>query len=42
MLATLDTIKSKFGGAEGYMKQKCGFDDDDIREIRNNIVERAD
>lgn len=39
MLATLDMIKNKYGGAEGYLKQKCGFEDHDIERIRLNIIE---
>lgn len=39
MLATLDMIKNKYGGAEGYLKQKCGFEDQDIERIRKNIIE---
>lgn len=39
MLATLDMIKNKFDGAEGYLKQKCGFEDQDIERIRMNIIE---
>lgn len=41
MLASLAALKSKYGGAEGYMKQECGLDDEDIRKIRANLVERA-
>lgn len=39
MLATLDMIKSKYGGAEGYLKQKCGFEDQDIERIGRNVIE---
>lgn len=40
MLAMLESLRSKFGGAEGYIKQKCGLNDEDIRKIRSNIVEK--
>lgn len=39
MLATLDMIKNKYGGAEGYLKQKCGFEDKDVERIRKNVIE---
>lgn len=39
MLATLEMIKNKYGGAEGYLKQKCGFDDQDLERIRKNVIE---
>lgn len=39
MLATLEMIKTTYGGAEGYMKQKCGFNDEDIQKIRINVTE---
>lgn len=39
MLATLEMIKIKYGGAEGYLKQKCGFEEQDIERIRMNVIE---
>lgn len=39
MLATLEMIKNKYGGAEGYLKQKCGFEDQDVERIRKNVIE---
>lgn len=39
MLATLEFIKNKYGGAEEYLKQKCRFNDEDIQKIRANIIE---
>lgn len=39
MLATLEMIRSRFQGAENYLKQKCGFTDGDIQIIRANILE---
>lgn len=41
MLASLEMIKSKYGGAEGYLKKKCGFNDHDIQKIRMNITESS-
>lgn len=40
MLVTLQMIRSRFQGAESYLKQKCGFSDEDIQIIRSNILER--
>lgn len=40
MLATLQMIRDTYQGAEGYLKQKCGFSDEDIQIIRTNILER--
>lgn len=41
MLASLEMIQSKYGGAEGYLKKKCGFNDHDIQKIRMNIIESS-
>jgi hypothetical protein len=41
MLATLEMIKSRYQGAENYLKHICGFTDEDIRKIRTNIVEMS-
>lgn len=41
MLASLEMIKTKYGGAEGYLKNKCGFTDHDIQTIRTNITESS-
>lgn len=38
MLATLEMINKKFGGAEGYLQKKCGFNDGDIQRIRMNLI----
>lgn len=39
MLASLEMIKIKYGGSEGYLKQMCGFTDHDIQKIRTNVTE---
>ena len=39
MLASLEMIKSKYGGPEGYLKQMCSFTDYDIQKIRANVTE---
>lgn len=41
MLATLEMIREVYGGAEGYVKDKCGLSDDDIARIRQNMVHTA-
>lgn len=38
MLATLQMIKEKYGGAEGYIKDKCGLTEEDIEQIRKNLI----
>ncbi|KAA1473441.1 hypothetical protein DENSPDRAFT_839914 [Dentipellis sp. KUC8613] len=38
MLAFLQMFRERYGGAEAYLKQYCGFTDDDIATIRRNIV----
>lgn len=40
MMAALQMIQSKFQGAENYLKQQCGFSDEDIHIIRSNLVEK--
>lgn len=41
MMETLDMIRTRYGGAEGYMQQQCGFNSNDIERIRDNIIEEA-
>lgn len=41
MLATVEMIREKYGGADGYLRAKCGFGDDDISRIRANILDRV-
>jgi hypothetical protein len=38
MRATLEMIKEKFGGAEGYVKKYMSLTDEDIQIIRKNLV----
>ena len=38
MLATLAMVNEKYGGAEGYFKEKCGFSDQDVQKIRAHIM----
>ncbi|CAD6570168.1 MAG: hypothetical protein ASARMPRED_003524 [Alectoria sarmentosa] len=39
MLAAIEMIREKYGGAEGYLRTMCGFGDEDISEIRANITD---
>lgn len=38
MLATVKMIKAKYGGAEGYMMEKCGLSKSDVENIRKNLI----
>ena len=38
MLATLKMIRERFGGAEGYMLEKCGLTKVEIEKIRGNLI----
>lgn len=37
MVATLGMIREMYGGAEGYIKGPCGFSDEDVVKIRENL-----
>lgn len=38
MLGTLELIREKYGGPEGYMIDACGLSKDDVENIRKNLV----
>ncbi|CZR62857.1 related to protein-tyrosine phosphatase [Phialocephala subalpina] len=38
MLATLKMINENFGGAEGYIINKCGLTKTDVEKIRKNLI----
>lgn len=38
MLATLRMINENFGGAEGYVINKCGLTKSDVEKIRKNLI----
>ncbi|CRG87644.1 hypothetical protein PISL3812_04664 [Talaromyces islandicus] len=38
MVATLELIEKKYGGAEGYLKTALGFGDTDVELIRKNLT----
>ena len=41
MMATLEMIEERYGGAEGYLRDTLGFDDEDITIIRRNLLENT-
>jgi len=38
MVAFLDLLQEKYGGAEGYLKNYLGFSEEDITTIRKNLL----
>jgi len=38
MLATLEMIRQKYGGPEGYVIEKCGLSKEEISLIRSNLI----
>jgi len=42
MIAFLELLESKYGGAEGYIKHYVGLSEHDINTIRNNILVPGD
>jgi hypothetical protein len=38
MLATLRVIKEKFGGAEGYVIEKCGLSKEEVEKLKSNLI----
>ena len=41
MMAFLEWMRKKYGGAGGYLKGECSFGDEDIEKIKENLVEKA-
>lgn len=41
MLATIDFIRSEYGGAEGYLRDKSDLGDEDLRVIRENVSKKG-
>ena len=39
MLATIEMIREKYGGAQSYLKSHCGLGDEDVEEIRKSIMD---
>ena len=37
MLATLEVVRERYGGVEGYLRGKCGLGVEDVRRIRENL-----
>ncbi|KAK3683083.1 hypothetical protein LTR37_020568 [Vermiconidia calcicola] len=38
MVAAIEMIGKEFEGAETYMREKCGLEDDDIEQLRSNLL----
>jgi len=38
MLATLSMVAVEYGGVEGYLKSACGFTEEDIRKMQDNLT----
>jgi hypothetical protein len=38
MMATLELMKEKYGGAEGYVTGQCGLTKEEVALIRKNLV----
>ncbi|KAI4940935.1 hypothetical protein J4E91_011112 [Alternaria rosae] len=38
MLASLDMLDERFGGAERYMREVCGLGDEELQSLRKNLV----
>ncbi|KAF1945586.1 hypothetical protein EJ02DRAFT_33831 [Clathrospora elynae] len=38
MLKSLEMIDEQFGGAENYMRERCGLGDEELRRLRENLV----
>jgi hypothetical protein len=38
MLATLKMIREKFGGAKGYVIEKCGLTKEEVQKICSNLI----
>lgn len=41
MLYTLEMIREKYGGPEGYMISQCGISKEDVENIRKNMIREA-
>ncbi|DAA77213.1 TPA_exp: Uncharacterized protein A8136_6473 [Trichophyton benhamiae CBS 112371] len=38
IIGTLEWLDNEYGGVEGYMRKEIGFNDEDIRRIKKNII----
>ncbi|MCJ1288421.1 hypothetical protein MMC26_007778 [Xylographa opegraphella] len=41
MVATLEMMRQRYGGVEGYVRDVLGFGDEDVEIIKRNLVEEA-
>ena len=39
MLASLGMLRRDFGGAEGYIKSYCGLSDEEVEQLRKNLLQ---
>ena len=39
MMAFLKLLREQYGGAEGYVVQKCGLTKEEVEKIRENLTE---
>jgi len=37
-MATLEIIRERFGGPEGYLLDRCGLSNEELSKIRSNMV----
>lgn len=40
MEASIDMIEKEFGGAQNYMQEKCGLSDAEIKQLKENLLEK--
>jgi hypothetical protein len=38
MMATLQMIRERYGGAEGYIRDRCGLSNEEIAQIKASLV----
>jgi len=42
MIAALEMIDREWGGAEGYIKEVCGLEDEDIERLKKVLIVPGD
>lgn len=38
MMATLQMIRERYGGAEGYIRDQCGLSNEEIGQVKSSLV----
>ncbi|KAL2358844.1 protein-tyrosine phosphatase-like protein [Cryomyces antarcticus] len=38
MLATLEMLRERYGGAEGYVREVCGLSEEEVERLKGNLV----